>query len=52
MCAGKTAYFAETSGEVAGSNQPVSLFETDPKNCYRLVGTRVRGIAEDGREDY
>ena len=52
MCAGKTAYFAETSGEVAGSNQPVSLFETDPKNCYRLVGTRVRGIAEDGRTDY
>ena len=52
MCAGKTAYFAETSGEVAGSNQPVSLFETDPKNCYRLVGTRVRGIGEDGRTDY
>ncbi len=52
MCAGKLAYFAETSGEVACSNRPLSLFETDGRNGYRLVATRWRGLTREEREDY
>lgn len=52
MCAGRTAYFAETSGELATSCRPVTLFETSSQTGCRLVASRVRGIAEDGRADY
>ena len=43
MCAGKTAYFADTAGVIATSKQDVCLFETDIKNDYHVVSTRVRG---------
>ena len=52
MCAGKTAYFAETSGELATSCRPVTLFETGAKTSCRIVTSRTRGIEEDGRADY
>ncbi|MBE7089130.1 MAG: hypothetical protein E7370_06450 [Clostridiales bacterium] len=40
MCAGKTAYFADTTGAIATSKQAVTLFESDMKNDYHLVSTR------------
>ncbi len=52
MCAGKTAYFADPSGEIATSTQPVTLFEVSPKNRYRLVTTRTRGIFCGEKADY
>ena len=52
LCAGGVAYFAEPAGGIASSNQPVTLFETNPQNSYRLVSSRVRGISEEGRADY
>lgn len=52
MCAGKTAYFADISGAIATSNQPVTLFEVTPKNQYHLVTTRLRGITADSKIDY
>lgn len=47
MCAGKVAYFSETSGAVASSVQPVSLFEINLKNSYHLVTTRQKGFLGD-----
>lgn len=52
MCAGNTAFFAETGGGVASSTRPVTLFETSPQNSYRLVSSRLRGLEEEGRTDY
>lgn len=52
MCAGKCAYFADITGAIAGSNQKITAFVTDPKNCYRLVTTRRRGLAPSPYDDY
>ncbi len=52
MCAGKTAYFADVTGAMASSTQSVTLFETDPKNFYRVISTRRRGLWQDCTDDY
>lgn len=52
MSAGNIAFFAETSGEVASSNQQITLFESDVQNNYRLVSGRLRGLEDEGRADY
>lgn len=52
MCAGKTAYFADATGEIATSKQDICLFETDLKNGYRVVSSRVRGISCTDCGDY
>lgn len=46
MVAGSVAFFADITGVIATSNRPVSLFETDLKNCYRVVTTRKRGLSD------
>lgn len=46
MVAGNVAFFADISGVIATSNRPVSLFECDLKNCYRVVTTRRRGLSD------
>ena len=52
MCAGNMAYFAETSGEIASSSQPYSLFEVTPQNRYHIITTRAKGSYFDVNEDY
>lgn len=52
MCAGKTAYFADVTGAIASSTQSVTMFETDPKNFYRIISTRRRGLWQDYSDDY
>lgn len=52
FCAGKTAYFADVSGEIATSVQDFTLFEITPKNSYRLVTTRQKGLCADVKADY
>jgi len=52
LCAGCTAFFADINGVIASSNQEVAAFETSPKNCYRVVTSRRRGLFCDGYEDY
>lgn len=52
MCAGKTAYFADSSGAIATSAQSVSLFEISTQNRYHIVTTRTRGISSDSKNDY
>ena len=52
MCAGNMAYFAETSGEIASSSQPYSLFEVTPQNRYHIITTRTKGSYFDVNEDY
>lgn len=52
MSAGGAAFFASASGALASSNRPVTLFESDVKNNYRLVTARLRGLEEEGRADY
>lgn len=52
MCAGKSAFYADSSGEIASSRQKTALFEIAPQNNYRLVTTRLKGITPDDRCDY
>jgi predicted amidohydrolase len=52
LCAKKISYFADITGEIASSNQNITLFESDPKNYYRIVSARRRGIYCDFSGDY
>ena len=52
LCAGGCAYFADVNGVIASSNQPAAVFETNPKNCYRVVTSRLRGLFADGYADF
>lgn len=52
MCGGKRAFFSDISGQIATSNGDIALFETSPKNCYRAVTSRRKGILCDAPADY
>ena len=52
MVASGTAYFADISGIIATSNQSVCTFETVPKNAYRQVTSRRRGLIPRESGDY
>jgi len=52
LCTGGSAYFADITGVIASSNQDVAVFETTPKNCYRLATTRRRGLFADDLADF
>lgn len=52
MCAGNVGYFADISGAIASSTQKITTFETDPKNCYRIISTRRRGLFNEVNADY
>lgn len=52
MSAGKCAYFADITGAIATSNQKITAFVADPKNCYHVVTARRRGIAPAVSDDY
>ncbi|MCD8308975.1 MAG: hypothetical protein LUD19_03890 [Clostridia bacterium] len=52
LCTGRAAYFAGAGGGLVGSVQPVTVFESDVKNSYRLVTERVRGLYGDECADY
>jgi hypothetical protein len=52
LVAGKTAFFADITGCMAASPQEMSLFEAIPRNEYRVVNTRIKGLADFDSEDY
>lgn len=52
MCAGKTAFFSEVTGELATSSLPVSYFDVSPCSRYRKVTMRTKGLFNDFSEDY
>ena len=52
MCAGKTAFFSEVSGELATSSLPVSYFDVSPCPHYRKVAMRTKGLYNEFNEDY
>lgn len=52
MCAGKTAYFADTTGAIATSTRGQTVFEISPQNRYHLVTTRQKGITAQTPTDY
>jgi len=52
LCANKTAYLAETDGTLACSNREFTIFEITPKNCYRVVTSRRKGLLFDEQTDY
>lgn len=52
LCAGKCAFYADVSGELASSRQKTALFEITPQNNYHLVTTRLKGISAEDRPDY
>ena len=52
LCCGSCAYFADINGVIACSNQEVATFETSPKNCYRVVTSRRRGLYLPAAEDF
>ncbi len=52
LCADKTAYLADIDGTLACSNQKFTLFDITPKNCYRVVTSRRKGMFFDEQADY
>lgn len=52
MCAGRSAFYADVTGELASSHQKTALFEVAPQNNYHLVTTRLKGISAEDRPDY
>lgn len=52
LAAGNIAYFADVTGAIASSNQPIALFEISAQNRYHLVTTRVKGIYGETKLDY
>lgn len=52
MCAGKTAFCSEVTGELATSCLPVSYFDISPCPQYRKVTIRTKGLFNDFNEDY
>ena len=52
MCAGKTAFFSEVSGELATSTMPVSYFDVTPCPHYRKVNMRTKGLFNEFNDDY
>lgn len=52
LCAEKTAYLAGIDGALACSNQKFTIFEVSPKNCYRVVTTRRKGLFADEQTDF
>lgn len=52
MCAGKTAFFSEVSGELASSSLPEAYFDVSPCPHYRKVVMRTKGLFNDFSEDY
>ena len=52
MCAGKTAFYSEVTGELATSSLPVSYFDVSPCPHYRKVVMRTKGLYNDFSEDY
>lgn len=52
MCAGKTAFYSEVTGELATSSLPVSYFDVSPGSQYRKVTMRTKGLFNDFSEDY
>ena len=52
MCAGKTAFYSEVTGELATSALPVSFFDVSPCPQYRKVTMRTKGLFNDFSEDY
>ena len=49
---GNMAFFSESSGEIATSAQPFTLFEVSPQNRYHVITTRTKGMFSDMSEDY
>lgn len=52
LCAEKTAYLAGIDGALACSNQKFTLFDVSPKNCYRVVTTRRKGLFVEEQTDF
>lgn len=52
MSVGKVAFFADITGVMASSNNDLAVFEASPKNCYRLVTARRRGVFDEGNPDF
>ncbi len=52
LCTAGCAYFADITGVIACSNREIAVFETSPKNCYRSVTQRRRGLYGESYADY
>ena len=52
LCADKTAYLADVDGRLACSNRRLTLFDITPKNNYRVVTSRRKGLFFDEQVDF
>ncbi len=51
LSCGRVAFFSDVTGVLASSNCDVAVFETSPKNRYRTVTLRKRGLWGGGADD-
>ena len=52
LCAGRTAFFSEVTGEIATSTQDISFFDVSMDAVYHKVTMRTKGLYSDFNEDY
>ncbi len=52
LCTEKCAYLADIDGAIASSNRPLTSFEITPKNRYRVVTSRRKGLFCDEQTDF
>lgn len=52
LCADKTSYLADVDGTLACSNQRLTVFDVTPKNNYRVVTSRRKGLFFDEQTDF
>lgn len=52
LCADKGAYLADVDGTLASSNRPLTVFDVNLKNNYRVVTSRRKGLFFDEQADF
>lgn len=52
LCTDKCAYLADIDGALACSNRSFTAFDITPKNCYRVVTSRRKGLFYDEQADF
>lgn len=52
LCAERSAYLADVDGTLVCSNQRFTTFDITPRNCYRVVTSRRKGLFLGENADY
>ncbi len=52
LCSEKRVYLADIDGTLASTNRPLGIFEVTPRNSYRVVTSRRKGLMCSEQPDF